>query len=262
MEDLSEKEQLDAMRAWWAENGSYVVGGIVVGMIVIFGWNRWQAGIADAEIAASALYEDVMSAAGRGNLDAAAEPAAALFSKYASTPYAAHARLAMASLYMDRSRDQDAADALRALIESDPEKELAMVGRLRLAKVLLYQGKAEEVIELVGDRVDTAFAARFSEVLGDAYVSMGSYAQAEAAYIGALNDNPAAPTVDINLIQLKINDLPAASEVATTGEEDAAGSEPDPDSEPAAEDGSASDEPRPQGGADSEPTADGETEVE
>jgi len=47
VEDLSEKEQLDAMRAWWAENGSYVMGGIAVGIIVIFGWNRWQSSMAE-----------------------------------------------------------------------------------------------------------------------------------------------------------------------------------------------------------------------
>ena len=56
MEDLTEKEQLDAFRAWWAENGSYVIGGVVVGMLIIFGWNRWQTSIENREVAASALF--------------------------------------------------------------------------------------------------------------------------------------------------------------------------------------------------------------
>lgn len=219
MEELSDQEQLDAMRAWWAENGNYVIGGIAAGIIIIFGWNRWQSGIADTEIAASNLYEDVMYASGLGLLDNAEESAHELFNEYAESPYAAQARLAMARMYMDNSRDQDAADTLRGLIDASPDTELAMLGRLRLAKILLYQGKPEEALNLVQNRSESAFSARNSEIMGDAYFSMGSYAEAEAAYIAALNDNPAAPTVDTALIQLKVNDLPVVGEVETAVEE-------------------------------------------
>ena len=238
MEDLTEKEQLDAFRAWWAENGSYVVGGVVVGMLIIFGWNRWQTGIENREVAASALFESVMDAAGRGNLETAATPANELFVSFNETPYAAQARLALARLYMDNGRDQDAAEVLQGLIDVDPNGELTLIARLRLAKILLYQGKAQEVVDVVGGMPDTAFAARFSEVLGDAYVELEDYEAAEAAYIAALNDNPQTPTVDTSLIQLKINDLPAdpgtavaapapAEEADAPAEETADAAEPD-----------------------------------
>ena len=220
MEDLTEKEQLEALRTWWSENGSYIIGGVIVGVLIIFGWNRWQTGIADAEIAASTLFENVMESSGRGNLDAAAGPAGELFSDYSDSAYAAQARLAMARMYMDSGRDQDAADVLRPLAESSSAGELSLVGRLRLAKILLYQDKAQEVVELVSGNMDTAFASRFNEVLGDAYVALGSYVEAEAAYIAALNDNPSVPTVDVAFIQLKINDLPVAEEVAAVQLED------------------------------------------
>lgn len=240
MEDLSDKEQLDAMRSWWAENGNFVLGGIAAGLIIIFGWNRWQSGVADAEVAASTLFEDVMYAAGVGRIEDAVGPANELFESYDSSPYAAQARLALARLYMDKSRDQDAANALQALIDSSPDKELALIGRLRLAKILLYQGKAEEALNVVRDRADTAFAARFSEIMGDAYAAMGSSAEAEAAYIAALNDNQLTPTVDLSIIQLKINDLPVPSEIAAAAE--AAGLAPDTATEePVGEESAAAD---------------------
>jgi predicted negative regulator of RcsB-dependent stress response len=216
VEDLSEKEQLDAMRAWWSENGKYVIGGILVGVMVIFGINEWRTTKADTEIAASSLYEDVMFGAGSGDLDAALEAATQLFTDYNDTPYAAQSRLAMARLYMDNARDQDAADVLTALIDTNPDKEIALIGRLRLAKILLYQGKAEEVIGLISDQPDTAFSARFSEVRGDAYVELEQFAEAEAAYLAALTDNPQAPTLDTALIQLKINDIPELGGAATS----------------------------------------------
>lgn len=208
MEDLSEKEQLDAMRVWWSENGRYVIGGIVLGVAMLVGWNQWRGGIAEAEIAASALYEDVMSATGDGDLDAAGAAATDLFENHAGTTYAAQSRLAMARLYMDKGRDQDAADVLRVLVESAGDSEIKLVGRLRLAKVLLYQNKAEEVVELLKDPGEHAFAARYNEVLGDAYTVLELYADAQAAYRTALVDDPAVRTVDNSLIQLKLNDLP------------------------------------------------------
>lgn len=214
MEELSEKEQLDAMRSWWQENGRYVIGGVMLGVAMLVGWNQWRGGIAETETAASALYEDVMSATGVGNLDAASVAATELFADYAATIYAAQARLAMARLYMDKGRDQDAADVLRVLVESGGDTEIQLIGRLRLAKVLLYQDKAEEVVDLLQGQGEHAFAARYSEVLGDAYTALGSYAEAEAAYTVALLDDPAVRTVDNALIQLKLNDLPAPTEVA------------------------------------------------
>ena len=167
------------------------------------------------ETAASALYEDIMSATGDGNLDAANSAATELFESYADTTYAGQSRLAMARLYMDKGRDQDAADVLRVLVESGGDSEVQLVGRLRLARILLYQDKAEEVVELLKDQGEHAFAARYSEVLGDAYTALGSYAQAEAAYTAALVDDPAVRTVDSGLVQLKLNDLPATTELAS-----------------------------------------------
>lgn len=216
------------MRSWWAENGNFVLGGIAAGVIIIFGWNRWQSGIEETEIAASTLYEDVMYAANLGRMEDAVESANELFELYESSPYAGHARLAMARLYMDKSRDQDAANMLQALVDSTPDKELALVGRLRLAKVLLYQGKAEEALNAVQNHADTAFTARYNEVMGDAYAAMGSYSEAEAAYIAALNDSQLTPTVDQNLIQLKMNDLPIVGEIAAAVEAAGLGSDAAP----------------------------------
>ena len=218
MEELSEKEQIEAVRNWWAENGNFVIGGVVVGVAIIFGWNSWQAGISDTEISASTLFEDVMDSAGRGRLDPAVEAGEALFSDYNDTAYADQARLALARMYMDSGRDQDAADVLEPLANDSSGDELALVARLRLAKILLYQDKADEVIALIDGQPESAFSARFNEVLGDAYVAAGRYEDAEAAYIAALNDNPVARTVDIALIQLKINDLPVPGEEGTETE--------------------------------------------
>jgi predicted negative regulator of RcsB-dependent stress response len=214
--DLSEKEQLEEMRAWWSENGRFVIAGVVLGIAAIVSWNEWRSGIEETRVEASRLFEDIMVAAYNGDLEAAETAAGDLFDNYERTVYPGQARLALARIYMDKGRDQDAADILRELIVPGDESEIQMVGRLRLAKVLLYQGKAGEVIALVKDRGDSGFAARYSEVLGDAYVAEGLFAEAQMAYEAALSENPQLSTVDNNLIQLKINDLPDPTELAET----------------------------------------------
>lgn len=206
------------MRSWWRENGSFVLGGIVLGIAAIVGWNYWQSTVRQAELDASTLYETLIGEVADGDLEAAESAAATLYTDYASTVYPAHARLAMARLYMDKGRDQDAATTLEALVEGGGDSALRAVARLRLARVLLYQNKAEAVVELLEGQTDSAFAARYSEALGDAYAALGRHEDAARAYAVAVADDPAAPTVDRTLIQMKINDLPEPGEVAAIDE--------------------------------------------
>ena len=216
MNDLSEKEQLQEMRAWWSENGRYVITGVVLGVAIIFGWNQWRSSNQTSRIEASNLFEEVMSAVGDGDTDTAEAAAGNIYDNHEQTVYPDQARLAMARLYMDKGRDQDAADVLRELIVVGDETEIQLVGRLRLAKVLLYQNKPDEVVEILKDRGESGFSARYSEVLGDAYAAQGNFAEAQTAYLAVLTENPAMRTVDNTLVQLKLNDLPDLDEMAGT----------------------------------------------
>lgn len=241
VEDLSEKEQLEAMQAWWQENGRYVISGIVLGIALLAGWNYWQSNQRTQQLTASGLYESLLENVDGGSLESAEKSAASLYADYSSTAYAAQARLAMARLYMDKGRDQDAAEVLRALLADRGSPELKPIARLRLARVLLYQNKAEEVIEVLGGDVDDAFAARFSEALGDAFVALGRFSEAAEAYAVAISEDPALATVDRTFVQMKINDLPEPGEEVAVDEslrmppDDVAGPKATP--EPANEDG-------------------------
>ena len=207
MDDLlSEKEQIDKMRAWWSDYGLYVVGGIVLGAAILFGINYYQTQKVNAEIAASALYDDLTEYVTGGDLEAAETTAAELDSEYGNSSYAAQSKLAMARLYMDKNRDQDAAEALNELLEMNGFEHIQHVARVRLAKVLLYQGKPEDVLTLLEGKENEAFAARYAEELGDAYVALGRYDEARTSYQEALGE--AQPTIDQGLVQLKLMDLP------------------------------------------------------
>ena len=217
MDDLlSEKEQIEKMRTWWSDYGLYVIGGVVLGAAILFGINYYQTQKVETEIAASVHYDEVAEHVVNGDLDAAEASAAKLDSEFGNSTYAAQSKLAMSRLYMDRNRDEDAAQALRELLETSGFENLKHIARVRLAKILLYQGKPEDVLSLLEGQGNAAFAARYAEELGDAYVALGRYEEARASYQAALGE--AQPTVDQGLIQLKLMDLPAAA--ATPGEDD------------------------------------------
>ena len=222
MDDLSEKEQLEKFREWWSEYGAYVIGGIVIGAGLLFGISQYKAQQLNARLAASTAFESLVEAVADGNLDEAEAIAAEIQTEYEKTTYAGQSGLAMARLYMDKNRDQDAADALLAVVESDASDELRHVARLRLARIYLYQEKAQDVVDLLTAEDTAAFAAAYGEVLGDAYTALEQFSEAQQAYQAALLDPLSQGTVDQQLVQWKALDLPEPETAASESAEPAA----------------------------------------
>jgi len=226
---LSEKEQIEQMRAWWSDYGYYVISGVALGAIILFGINYVQTSRLEAWYAASTLYDELTNVVVDGDVDEAENIVAKLDSEYAGSHYAAQAALAMARLYMDENRDQDAADVLAQLVASKISREFTQVGRVRLAKILLYQDKAGEVVDMLEGQDEGAFAARYAEILGDAYVALDREADARAAYQRALAETGGGATVNQQFVQLKLLDLQIDT-IDTQG-----GSATDTEAQPAAD---------------------------
>ena len=135
----------------------------------------------------------------------------------------------------------------------DADEGLQNIGRLRLASVLLYQDKAQEVVDLFAEVDAPSFAALANEALGDAYAALGDYKQAADAYNRALTDPSPSPTVDRALVQMKLIDLP---EVVV-----AEAAEPDVVAEPeSSESTEQSEEPEEPASAEEAVAEDGESE--
>jgi predicted negative regulator of RcsB-dependent stress response len=221
VDDLqSEKEQIEEIRAWWAEYGRYVIAGVVLAVGLLVGYNQYQSNKLEAQVEASELYESLTVYVSDGDLEEAEMVADELATDYANTTYAAQSRLAMARLYMDENRDQDAADALAELVAMRGNRELRHVGRLRLARVLLYQDKPQEVIELLATQEDPAFKGLYAEALGDAYAVLGRIGEAAEAYQIALADT--TQTVNRGIVQMKLVDLPDVPPPAADAADDEA----------------------------------------
>ena len=218
MDDLlSEKEQIEQLRSWWSEYGGYVIGGLGLGIAVLAGYNFYQNSKLEAQLEGSAMYESLTQHVVSGSLEEAEVVASELGEKYADTSYAAQAKLAMARLYMDKNRDQDAIDVLNELLANPSDEATKNVARARLARLLAYQGKSQEVVDLLEGQESEAFAAIYNELLGDAYYALGRIEDAQAAYQRVLLDPIAQATVDQQLVQWKALDLPEPEAQAPAG---------------------------------------------
>ena len=222
MDDLqSEKEQIEEMRAWWAEYGKFIIAGIVIAIAGLIGVNQYNAAQLTTQLEASERYEALVEHIVNGDLDGAEFVADDLVANFADTPYAAQSKLALARLYMDQNRDQDAAESLQQLLAMKADENLQNIGRLRLASILLYQEKPQEVVDLLKEFDAPAFSALANETLGDAYAALGDSKNAADAYNRALTDPSPTPTIDNALVQMKLIDLPEVA-VADASQVDAA----------------------------------------
>lgn len=207
MEDyLSEKEQWEWLKAWVRSNGLWIIAGIAVGAGILAGWRWWEARTDRIALEAGAKYQQILEALDRKDRARADLITTELERDYASSPYVDQARLLQARVAVDANELDKAANALQTVMTSTQDKQLALVARLRLARVQLAQGKPDEAIKTV-DAVDAgAFKPRYQELRGDALFAKGDKTGAlkeyEAARAGTVTQS-----VDAQSLELKIDDL-------------------------------------------------------
>ena len=220
MDDLlSEKEQLEQIRAWWGEYGWYLLGGVVLGAAMLFGKSQYDDYRANQAEAAGALYDELVLSI---NDDADAESLALLEQmreEYPSSPYTDQAGMLMAIMHLQNGSPRQAIESLEYTIETTNDEYLAMVARTRIARLLISAGRNDEALALLDSVEPGNFAGRFSELRGDIYFAQGDAENARIAYLDALNSDQ-SEFVDRGLIQMKIDDLaPTATGVAVEASE-------------------------------------------
>jgi predicted negative regulator of RcsB-dependent stress response len=218
-EFLSEKEQIQYIREWWQENRSYILTALIIVIGGITGNNAWKSSIIEKQLSASSLYESLAVEISENNLEAGEIITDQISEDYSDTVYYEKAKLAMAYFYMSQSRDEDAANSLRSILSKSSDSELSLIAEMRLAKIMLYQKKYQEVIDMLKGNTGHAFETKYSELLGDAYFGLDEFDKAEFAYMAALQNTNQAQIVDASLIQMKINDLPDNDDLSISSQD-------------------------------------------
>lgn len=182
------REQGEVVKKWLQENGSAIVIGLVIAFGGLFGFKQWQSWQLTNRQEAFAEFQVMSELLSAGQLDAAVDNFQNLQDKYSRSPYASLAALQMARARVEASQPDLAITQYRFVMEMGRPIALKTVARLRLARVLLAQGQAEEALALIEGAPDTTgFEAGFAEVRGDILKSLGREDEAIAAYQAALD---------------------------------------------------------------------------
>lgn len=202
---LSEAEQWERAKAWLKVNIPWIIAGVAIAVVGLSGWRWWQ-GRQDQNMARAArLYNEMAADFDRNDSANVARLAKQLETDYAGSGYADHAVLVTARMNLQEGKKALAAEDLQKLMASTKDKELALVARLRLARVQIDLKKPDDALRTLEGATPGAFAARFAEVRGDALYAKGDREGALKAYREALR--PDDPTIDTELLTLKINSL-------------------------------------------------------
>jgi len=210
---LSDKEQIDRMRQWWRENGWFLLGGAALGLLGLLGWNQYGAYQERQSEQAGALYERLKEVANGTDASQAATLLAEMRAEFPDHAYTQQASLLVARAQLVTAPDQ-AADELRATMETSTDPDLAMIARLRLARVLAYREQYQEALALLDIASPGQFAGRINEIKGDIHVAYGQVEEARAAYLAALVA-PGSELLDRSYLQMKLGDLPSATVAST-----------------------------------------------
>src|ERR1700761_4175869 len=136
----------------------WILAGVVVGACAIFGWQWWNAHIDKINGEASTKYEQLQADLSKGDRTGALILISELQRDYASTPYVDQAHLAMARVYVDSQELDKAATELQAVSQHSKDKQLALVARVRLARVQIAQQKADDALATLDGTDPGAFA--------------------------------------------------------------------------------------------------------
>jgi len=209
--NITEEEQIAAIRKWWKENWLSLFGGVLIGAGILFGWKYWSDSRSFHTGSASVEYEAMIQSLAKNQLEDASSRAATLLGQYADTPYAGLGALTMAKINTDKDDLVAAKSHLRWAIDNVKQPEVKAEAQIRLGRILLAEGKFDEALQQLSNIKLAPYKAVVEELKGDIYVAQGDTANARTAYTLALAEldlsaSGGAPRAR-NFIQIKLDDL-------------------------------------------------------
>lgn len=202
-------EQSERVQKWLRQNGLSIAMGVVIGLIAIFGYQQWRNHRVGHQMQASGLYQQLQGVIDTGNSNAVDVITQQLMKDYADTPYALFAVSDRARKQVEQKQFDKALESLSWAEQNAPSAELKALVQLRIARVQLAKGNAQEALNALDRMPANSYAGDSQELRGDALVKLGRRDDALKAYqaaVSAMGPNGAQNTE----VQMKIDDLATA----------------------------------------------------
>lgn len=185
-EEYDDYEQSERVQQWLRQNGVSILVGIVLGLVLIFGWQAWKSHRANHRAAASAQFAALQNAIDQGKDSEADAIVATLEKDYGDSTYAVFAAAMLARQEAGNNHLDKAAAALQWAVSHADSVAVKGLMQLRLARVQLAQGKANDALTTLQTVPRGDYTGLAAELRGDALVKLGRADAARQAYQAAL----------------------------------------------------------------------------
>lgn len=227
----TEEEQMDAIKRWWKENGTSLVAGLVIAGAGVFGFKAWQNYQDGQAEAASLRYQQLIAETAGQNGDEPADEqalqnarstAGELVDSHGGSLYAELALLLDARLAVQQDDLDGARAALEQALEDSSRGYVQGLARLRLARLDVAAGEAQQALDRLEDDVVAPLAAQRHNVRGDAWLALDNRDDArrewqQAQTLAEEQDQP------LYGVSLKLDDLGTDDLAANTRTSDPSG---------------------------------------
>jgi predicted negative regulator of RcsB-dependent stress response len=188
----SEKEQVEALKKWWKDNGSSIITGVLLGISILLGGKAWFSYQETQALSASNIYTQMMGAANNNDSELARKQATELIANYTGSAYAPLASLLLAKLAIEEGELAAAQAQLQWALDHSSSAELQHTARTRLVRVMIDQQQYEAAAQLLAAVGDAGvYRYLYTELEGDLAMAQNKPEQAASAYKKALDEMPA-----------------------------------------------------------------------
>lgn len=212
---LSDEEQIDRFKGFLKTYGNAIVIGILLALIIFFGWQYWQKKQAVERFNLATQYQQVVDSSKRLAAAPDNQPARTQYFSQAdalvkANPDSAHAlqtHFLSAKIAAGKGDYATAEKQLLAATKSNVKDEgLKQLAWLRLAYMQMAQGKHDAALASLKQVTDAAFLPSANEAKGDVLVQKNDLAGAKTAYQAAW-DALAKREEPRQLLQVKLESL-------------------------------------------------------
>jgi predicted negative regulator of RcsB-dependent stress response len=201
----SQDEQVELIASIWTRF-KFIIIAVLVLVVAAIVYREYSASSSDEfQLNSSSAYEAFLNSTGDKKIDSAKN----LIDSYPSSLYANFALLYLAKVNVEQLKMEEAKKFLKKVLKNSSSgwgeqfNPIESLAKLRLAKILLEEGGAQEVLDLLkGNKILTA---SIYEIKGDAEEELGRVGEAKVSYLQALELSNSQPIR--SLISMKIADL-------------------------------------------------------
>ena len=204
---VTEDEQLARVKKWWKNNGTSIVTGVVLGLVLIVGYNWWNKHQQKLSLEASDIFAQLLTANEADDVDNLNALAMQLKNDYGKHDYAAKGLILAAVSQIKTGKTDEAKDNLRWVTENSKLIDNQLLANYKLARQLYREGAYDEALALVDIEQKAGFASQYFELVGDINHKKEDLEKAQEAYLKAMELMSSASSGSgySEILQLKIN---------------------------------------------------------